>query len=71
MALAIRLRRPFVYGESNQQAGRDLADALAYLRDQQKAALEVAWGIAGQQLLDTAVQPARTLRAFAQRGQHA
>jgi uncharacterized membrane protein YccC len=33
---AIRLRRPFVYGESNQQAGRDLADALAYLRDQQR-----------------------------------
>ncbi|KAG1464494.1 hypothetical protein G6F57_013561 [Rhizopus arrhizus] len=33
---AIRLRRPFVYGENNQQAGRDLADALAYLRDQQR-----------------------------------
>ncbi len=31
-----RLRRPFVYDESNQQAGRDLADALAYLRDQQR-----------------------------------
>jgi len=33
---AIRLRRPFAYGESNQQAGRDLVDALAYLRQQQR-----------------------------------
>ena len=33
---AIRLRRPFVYGEDNQQAARDLADSLAFLRGQQR-----------------------------------
>ncbi|GAB3065561.1 YccS family putative transporter [Stenotrophomonas tumulicola] len=32
---AIRLRRPFVYGDGNQQAGRDLVDSLTFLRGQQ------------------------------------
>lgn len=33
---AIRLRQPFVYGDSNQQAARDLADSLTFLRGQQR-----------------------------------
>ena len=33
---AIRLRRAFAYGEDSQQAGRDLADSLAFLRSQQR-----------------------------------
>ena len=33
---AIRTRRPFAYGEDSQQAGRDLVDALSYLRAQQR-----------------------------------
>ncbi|KAF1015105.1 MAG: Inner membrane protein YccS [Stenotrophomonas maltophilia] len=33
---AIRLRRPFVYGEHNRQAGRDLVDSMAFLRSQQQ-----------------------------------
>ncbi len=33
---AIRLRRAFAYGEDSQQAGRDLADSLAFLRSQRR-----------------------------------
>ena len=33
---AIRLRRAFAYGEDSQQAARDLADSLAFLRSQQR-----------------------------------
>lgn len=33
---AIQLRRPFVYGEGNLQAGRDLVDSVAFLRGQQR-----------------------------------
>jgi len=33
---AIRLRRAFAYGEDSQQAARDLADSLSFLRSQQR-----------------------------------
>jgi len=33
---AIRLLRPFSYGQDNQQAARDLVDSLAFLRSQQR-----------------------------------
>ncbi|MBD8645271.1 TIGR01666 family membrane protein [Stenotrophomonas sp. CFBP 13724] len=33
---AIRVRRPFAYGDSNQQAARDLVDSLAFLRAQDR-----------------------------------
>ncbi|MNN05047.1 hypothetical protein D3C81_1177930 [compost metagenome] len=57
------------------QADADIAVeqamAVAVLGDQQQPALEVARGVAGQQLFDAAVEATRALRAFAQCGQHA